>query len=461
MNVVVLGGGPGGYVCAIRLAQNGANVTLVERSYLGGTCLNVGCIPTKALLHAAGLYRTATVEAKETGIDISSVSVDWPRVQARRQAVVNQLVGGVTGLLQANGVKVITGEGRLTSAKTVEVAQDSGSISLEFDALVIATGSEAKLLPIPGVQGDKVITSTEALSLDKLPDSLCIIGGGVIGCEFASLYASFGTKVTILEALPNLLSGIDADVVSVIAAQLRQLGVDIFTGVKVEEIISSDASAKVCFDGSSVTADYVLLAAGRKPLTDRLGLESLNIRTEKGFISVDRSTMQTSLPGIYAIGDCVGGVLLAHAASAEGMVAADAICGKKPEMNFQAVPACIYTFPEAGSVGLTEAQARQQNIDVKTGIFPLMGNGKSLIEGDTSGLVKLVADGATGEVLGLHIVGPHATDMIAEGTLAIDLECTVDELTAAIHPHPTVSEAVQEAAHSVFGSAIHMPPRRK
>ena len=460
MNVVVLGGGPGGYVCAIRLAQNGAHVTLVERAYLGGTCLNVGCIPTKALLHSAAIYHTAAAEAAEAGVEISSVKTNWQKVQARRKGVVNQLVGGVEGLLRANGVKVMMGEGRLTSAKTLDVVQNGTHSELTFNALVIATGSAPKMIPIPGINTPGVITSTEALSLEKRPEKLCIIGGGVIGCEFAAMYAAFGTKVTVLEALPSLLAGMDEDVVRVLTAQMKKLNVDVFTGSAVKEIKPKSGGAEVFFNDTSVEADYVLVATGRGPATKEIGLEEIGIKTDRGFIAVDRATMRTNVPGIYAIGDCNGGVQLAHAASAEGIIAADIICGLEPNVNFSAVPSCVYTFPEIGSVGLSEAQAAKQGYKVKTGAFSLAGNGKSLIEGDTSGLVKLVADAETGEVLGMHIAGPRATDMIAEGTLAINLECTVEEIASSIHPHPTVSEAIQEAAHSVFENAIHMPPRQ-
>lgn len=447
-------------MCAIRLAQNGADVTLVEKEYLGGTCLNVGCIPTKALLHAAAVYQMAANEAAETGIEISGVSVNWDAVQKRRSAVVNQLVGGVDGLLRANGVKVILGEGRITSAKTLEVVQDGKCSELTFDTLVVATGSAPKLIPIPGIDLPGVITSTEALSLPERPERLCIIGGGVIGCEFAALYASFGTKVTVLEALPDLLTGMDRDIVGPVAARMKKLKVNIFTGTAVKEIRMKDGGLEVLFNDTGVEADYVLVAAGRGSVTKDIGLETVGVKTERGIISVDRSTMRTNVPNIYAIGDCIGGVQLAHAASVEGLIAADVICGKEPNVNFSAVPACVYTFPEVGSVGLSEAQAEKQGYRVKCGMFSLAGNGKALIEGDTSGAVKLVADADTGELLGMHMVGPRATDMVAEGTLAIDLECTVEEITAAIHAHPTVSEAVQEAAHSVFGNAIHMPPSR-
>lgn len=461
MKVIVLGGGPGGYVCAIRLAQNGAGVTLVEREHLGGACLNVGCIPTKALLHSAQVYRSAAVEAEESGVDVDGVRVNWTNVQKRRQMIINRLVGGVDGLLRANGVKVIAGEGKLGAGKTLEVTADGKTETLSYDALVLATGMEPKLLPIPGMDCRGVLTSTEALSLESQPERMCIIGGGVIGCEFASIMAALGTKVTLIEALPGLLTGTDEDVVAVVTGRMKELGVDVHTGASVKEVREAGEGVEVFYNDTSVKADCVLVATGRRPVTGGLGLEAAGVKSERGFITVDRATMQTSVPGIYAIGDCNGGIQLAHVASAEGMVAADTICGKKPTVNFAAVPCCTYTMPEVAVVGLTEKQAAEQGHRVQTGSFSLAGNGKALIEGDTAGLVKFVADADTGEVLGLHIVGPRATDMIAEGTLAIDLECTMDEIADAIHAHPTVSEAVQEAAHAVFGNPIHMPPKRR
>lgn len=461
VNAIVLGGGPGGYVTAIRLAQNGAKVTVVEKKNLGGTCLNVGCIPTKALYHSAELYHKLHGEAQANGIIINEVSLDWSGVQKRRETVINTLVGGVKALLRANGVKVIEGTGRIVDDHTLEVDSDGMKTQMNYDALVLATGMIPKKIPIPGADLPGVLTSTEVMTLTEKPESLCIIGGGVIGCEFASIYNAFGTKVTVLEALPEICAPLDDDLINAVKARFKKEKIDVYSGCSVQSISEVDGKMQVVFNGTSMVFDYVLMATGRKPATDDIGLENVGIKTERGFIEVDRATMRTVCPSIYAIGDCNGGIQLAHVASAEGTVAADTIMGLEPNVDFKAIPSCVYVMPEVATVGLNERDAKAQGYQVKVGKFPLSGNGKSLIEGDTDGFVKFVTDAATGEILGLHIIGPRATDLIGEAVLAIDLECTVEEIVAAIHSHPTVSEAIQEAAHAVNGSAIHFPPARK
>ncbi len=465
MKIVILGGGPGGYVAAIRAAQLGAEVTLVENKYLGGTCLNVGCIPTKVLLHTTELIDALENDAKELGITISGYEADWTKLQARKTKIVKKLVGGVNGLLKNNNVTKIMGTGVFLNDHQIKVVTDNQDAAskavtiIDFDFAIIASGSKPVIPPIPGSDHPDVITSDEALSLEAVPESMCIIGGGVIGCEFASVYNAFGCKVTIIEMLPEIVANMDHDIVKPLKAKLLKEGVEIFTRTKVESIqagpdglavmTSSEAGEKV------VTAKKVLLSVGRKPVIDSLELNTVGVETVRGAIKVNQK-MQTNKRNIYAVGDCNGGVMLAHVASAEGIVAVETIMGIKSQIDFKTIPYCVYTKPELASVGLTEDQARDLGYDVKVGNFPMAVNGKAMIMGETSGLVKYVTDAATGEILGLHMAGPRATDLIVEGALAIRLEATVAELMSTIHAHPTVGEALMEAAHAVKGEAIHM-----
>lgn len=457
MKIVVIGGGPGGYVCAIRLAQLGGEVTLVEKGELGGTCLNVGCIPTKALLHTAEVY-TEITQAKELGLK-AQAEVDWPGVQHRKQAVVDRLVGGVGGLLKANGVAVINGTASFTGGRQLSVTTAAGEEVLDFDKAVIAVGAGPKIPPISGADLPGVITSTEALSLPAIPERLVVIGGGVIGCEMAGIYQSFGSQVTILEALPELLVNMEPEIVSVLKSRYAQQGIDIHTNCQVQSIAKADDGLTVDTGAGEFAADYVLMATGRGPDFTGLGLETAGVVVERGFIAA-AGTMQTTNPDIYAIGDCNGGIQLAHVASAEGEVAAEHICGHESKTKLDIVPSGVYTSPELAGVGLTEAEAVAKGHTVKTGVFSLNGNGKSLISGDGDGLVKFVADAATDEILGLHLAAPRATDIIQEGALALRLEATLEEVTTTIHPHPTIVEAVLEGALAANGRAIHQPPRR-
>lgn len=465
MKIVILGGGPGGYVAAIRAAQLGAEVTLIENKYLGGTCLNVGCIPTKVLLHTTELIEALKNDAKELGITISGYEADWKKLQARKTKIVKKLVGGVKGLLKNNMVTNIMGTGVFLNDHQIKViTANQGAASkevtiIDFDFAIIASGSKPVIPPIPGANHPDVITSDEALSLEAVPESMCIIGGGVIGCEFASVYNAFGCKVTIIEMLPEIVATMDQDIVKPLKAKLLKEGVEIFTRTKVESIqagpeglavmTSSEAGEKV------ITAKKVLLSVGRKPVIDTLELDTVGVETVRGAIKVNQK-MQTNVGHIYAVGDCNGGVMLAHVASAEGIVAVETIMGKKSQIDFKTIPYCVYTKPELASVGLTEAQARESGYDVKVGNFPMAVNGKAMIMGETTGVVKYVTDAATGEILGLHMAGPRATDLIVEGALAIRLEATVAELMTTIHAHPTVGEALMEAAHAVNGEAIHL-----
>lgn len=456
--VVVIGGGPGGYVCAIRLAQLGADVTLVERESVGGTCLNVGCIPTKALVKSAELYGEMKHGA-DFGVLCSDLRVDWAAVQGRKNAVVEQLVGGVSGLLTANKVAVVSGEAHFLSPSAVEV---SGR-TIKADAFVIAAGSAPVIPPIPGITSDGIVTSTEALSFAKLPEKLLIVGGGVIGMEFACLYATLGVDVTVVEMMPAILPPADEEMGAIVRKRMEALGVKIHTSCKVTgfDSVSGGVVTHVLDpQGRELrfSSDKVLLSIGRRADTAALNLDAAGVKAERGRIVVNKR-METSVRNIYAIGDCCSPIMLAHVASAEGEVAAENIMGGSCDMNYKTVPSCVYTLPEMAWVGMTEKAAVETGRKIKVGRFPLIGNGKSLIMNETDGMVKIIADEKYGEILGVHIVGPHATDLIVEGALALRLEATADEIISTVHAHPTVGEALAEAALDLQGRAIHLPPQ--
>ena len=455
--VVIIGGGPGGYVAAIRAAQLGAKVDLIEKEKVGGTCLNVGCIPTKALLHVAETYH-ATLNGKSIGICTENTSLDWPAVMGYKKSVVNRLVKGVEGLLKANGVTVHAGNAKLKNTSTVSI---NGS-DLPADAIILATGSEPVLPKFPGADLPGVICSTRALSLDKIPKSMIILGGGVIGVEFASMFTDFGCKVSIVEMLPRILPGIDGEIVTALTAELKRKGVVIHTGARLTEVRQQGGglAASVQLAGGGVetlNAESLLVAVGRRPCTRDLGLENAGITLERERVIVDQNFM-TNAPNVYAIGDCSSPIMLAHVASAQGVAAVEHALGHSAAYFGHIIPACIYVNPEIACVGLTEEQAREKNLSFKTGVFALGGNGKSIIESGGTGFSKIIAGSKHGEILGVHIWGPRATDLIAEAALAMRLESTIDELISTIHAHPTVGEAMPEAALAVLGQAIHWPP---
>ncbi|MBU5437427.1 dihydrolipoyl dehydrogenase [Tissierella sp. MSJ-40] len=462
MKVVVIGGGPGGYVSAIRLAQLGAEVVLIEKNKIGGTCLNVGCIPTKVLLHTAEIFRTMKKEGEELGVKAENLKLDWQTLQDRKINIVNQLVEGIETLIKSNMIKKIIGTGKFIGKNKIQVTSPDGRIeTIVFDKAVIATGSRPKKVPIPRINEHGVITSTEALQLESIPKSICIIGGGVIGCEFASIYRAFGVDVTIVEALPDLIGTMDIDIVNVLKEQFTEDEISIHVNTKVEAIKASEDGLIIQVSTPNgkeeIQSEKVLLSIGRTPIVEDIGLEEIGVKIEKGAITVDRRTMQTSVENIYAVGDCNGGILLAHVASSEGVLAAESIMGKKPSVNFKAIPSGVYTKPELASVGLNELEAKTKGYQVKVGVFPLYANGKSLIMGEEKGVVKFVVDSQTDEILGMHMAGPRATDLIVEGALALRLEATIDEIISTIHGHPTIGEALHEAAHAVHSTAIHLP----
>lgn len=460
--IVIIGGGPGGYVAAIRAAQLGAEVHIVEAEKFGGTCLNVGCIPTKALMHTAELYQ-AVQQGGKYGVKAGSVELDWNAAMNNKQRVVNRLVKGVESLLKANKVTIHLGRAELKDEKTVVITGEQAE-ELKADAIVLAVGSEPVKLRLLGAELTGVIDSTGALKLKTVPATLIIIGGGVIGVEFAALYNSLGSKVTVVEMLPEILPSVEREIAVKLRQQLEKEGVDFLTGAGLKEIKQGQSGLVACVRHGEtmleLAGEYVLIGVGRSPRTNDLGLERLGMTLERGKIAVG-ANFETSIQGIYAVGDCNGLSLLAHAASAQGAACVEAIMGHKAAYFGHIVPACIYTNPEIGSVGITEEEAGKRGLAVKIGVFPLSANGKALIENGGVGMIKIIAGAKHGELLGVHIIGPRATELIAEATLAIRLEATVDELISTIHAHPTVSEAMAEAAMAVDGLAIHWPPGMK
>ena len=461
-SVIVIGGGPGGYVAAIRAAQLGAEVTVVEKQYLGGTCLNVGCIPTKCLLHSAELVEQIKTQGKDIGVEVEGVKVNFPQVIAHKNAISKQLTSGVAGLLKMNKVKKVDGTAKFTGEKQLEVTKADGSKeTMTADAIIVATGSVNAQPPIPGLkENPNCIDSTGALSLEKLPQTMVVIGGGLIGLELACAYAAFGTKITVVEAMDHMLPMLDGDLTKIGVAHMKKMGMDFHLECPVQSVESSPVGAKVvCKDKSGKTvsfeAEKVLVAIGRKANTAGLDLAAGKIDNDKGRILVN-DKMETNVPGVYAIGDCVfGHAQLAHTASAMGEVASENICGLEAHYCEKTNPTCVYMEPEAASVGLTEEQCKAQGIAYKVGKFPMSANGKALILNGGEGLVKIIAGAEYGEILGMHIIGPRATDLIAEGALAIEGEMTLDEIVDTIHSHPTVTETMREAALNAEKRAIH------
>ena len=458
-DVVVIGSGPGGYVAAIRAAQLGLKTALVEKDdKYGGTCLHVGCIPTKALLHNAEILQQVR-EAREYGIQCGEPKLDWSAVQARRDRVVKKHAQGVKFLLQKNKVETFRGWGRLAGPGRVVVEGDGKPGELSARAIVLSTGSEAHMLPGLTSDSKRILTNREVLELKRIPASMVIIGAGAVGVEFASIYRVFGTEVTLLEMLPRVVPVEDEEISRELERLFKKQGIRVLTGTKVDKITTSkQVRVEFTAGGKSqvVDAETVLVAVGRKPNTENMGLEQTRARVERGFIHVNQY-QQTEEPGLYAIGDIVAGLpQLAHAASAEGIVAVTHAAGKpvKP-VNRERIPGCTYCHPEIASVGLTEAQARERGYKVKTGKFSFGANSRASILGQHDGFVKIVADEKYGEVLGVHIIGPLATEMIAEAVMALELEATVEEFMYTVHAHPTLAEAMFDASNAVYRMAIN------
>ncbi len=455
VHVVVIGGGPGGYPAAIRVAQLGGKVTIIEKDEFGGTCLNRGCIPTKALLQSAGMYHDA--KASETfGIKTSGIEIDFPAVMARKNTVVKQLVGGLGGILKSHGMTIVKGTGQIIDANTVKVAESGEEI--KCDKIIIATGSVPSKVPIDGI--DNCITSDEALNLEALPKSILIIGGGVIGMEFAQIMNRMDVEVTVVEMMPQILPTEDAEIAKNFAGMAQKSGIEIHTNTSVSKIEAKGKKKVVTFGDKTKEVEMVLVAVGRAPYTEGLGLDKAGVAMEKGFVKVNEC-LETGVKGIYAIGDAIGNYMLAHVATAEGETAAVNVLGQQKRMDYRSVPRGVYTTPEVASVGMTEQEAKDKYGEVEIGRFPFVGCGKALVINETEGLVKIIADKKYGEVLGVAILGPHATDLINEAALAIQMEATFEEMAHTIHAHPTIAESIMEAALDVDAKAIHMPKKKK
>jgi dihydrolipoamide dehydrogenase len=454
--IIVIGGGVGGYPAALRAARLGAQVVLIERDKLGGVCLNWGCVPTKSLLQSAEVYSTVK-RAPSFGVNAENISIDFLAIMKRKERIVRQLTLGVEKLLKERKVEIIRGTATFSDQKTIKI-METGQI-IQGDKVIIATGSVPIRPDIGGIDGPHVITSNDILSAKSLPESVLIIGGGYIGVELGHLLSGLGVRVTIVEILSRILPTEDEDVGEALKKRLQDEGISIHTNSTVEKVEPGKKTATVIYSTpegkKTARAEKVILTVGRRPYTEGLGLEKIGIRVDNDRIIVNNH-METNVPGIYAIGDVVGGIMLAHVAMAGGECAARNAMGIGSEIDYGAVPRCIYTFPEIGAVGMTEKEA-QGRYNVKVSRFPLHANSKANILGETYGMVKIIAEEEDGEILGVHIVGPHATDLISEAVLAMEMEATVEEMAHAIHPHPTLSEALGEAAQVLTGGAIHLP----
>lgn len=460
-DLIVVGAGPGGYVAAIRAAQLGMSVACVEKEErLGGTCLNVGCIPSKALLESSEMYAHAAKRLTDHGIEVAGLSVDLQKLMARKDQVVKRLTGGIAALFQKNQVKHIVGTARIQKDRTVSVDQREGRVMLRARNIVIATGSLPAPLPGVPIDGEKIVDSTGALSLREIPKRMIVIGGGYIGLELGSVYSRLGSEVVVLEALDRIVLNMDAEIGRALQRILEKQGIEFRLSAKVRGATVQKGGVEVTVEDPKggergVTADILLVAVGRIPFTGGLGLEGTGIQTdEKGFIVVDED-FKTSLEGVYAIGDVIGGPMLAHKASEEGVAVVEKLAGQAGQVHYRAIPAVVYTSPEVASVGITEEEAQRGNIDYKKFKFPFLANGRALAMGEREGFVKLIADRKTDRLLGAHIIGPRASDMIAEMTLAIEFSASAEDIARTCHAHPTLTEAIKEAALGLGTGPLH------
>lgn len=460
-DLVIIGSGPGGYVAAIRASQWGLKTAVVEKDpFLGGTCLHVGCIPTKVFLHHADIYDNFK-RAEEFGFEVKDVKINWPAMVTRKQKIVNKHAGGIGMLFKKNKVDSITGWGRIAGPGKVTVEKDGKTTEIDTTYTLVATGSDARSLPGVQIDGSTILTNREILELDAIPKSLVVVGAGAVGVEFASIFKTFGTDVTILEALPRIVPLEDEEISAELEKSFKKKGIKIETGAKVESVQKDAKGATVTFKDKAgktqtISAEKVLIGVGRRPMTETIGLEKTKAKVERGFIHTNEY-LETAEPRLYAIGDIVAGLpQLAHAASMEGIIAVGRMAGKDVQpFDKKRCPAATYCEPQIGSIGLTEKQAREAGFDVKTGKFPFLGNSKATILGMHEGFIKVVAEAKYGEILGVHAIGPLATEIIAEPVAALGLEATLDDMAATIHAHPTVWEAMGDAFNAVRGLTIN------
>jgi dihydrolipoamide dehydrogenase len=460
-DLVIIGSGPGGYVAAIRAGQWGLKTAVVEKDpFLGGTCLHVGCIPTKVFLHHADIYDYFK-RAEEFGFEVKDVGINWPAILARKDKIVKKHSLGIASLFKKNKVETITGWGRIAGPGRVSVEKDGKTTEIEATYTMLATGSEARTLPGVEIDGKTILTNREILAMQAIPKSMVVVGSGAVGVEFASIFRTFNTDVTLLEALPRIVPLEDEDISPELEKAFKKKGMRIETEAKVTSVKKDANGASVAFTDKSgkpqtISAEKVLIAVGRRPLTENVGLEKTKAKLERGYVHTN-AFLETDEPKLYAIGDIVAGLpQLAHAASMEGIIAVGRMAGKEVQpFDRKRCPNATYCEPQIGSVGLTEKQAREAGFNVKTGKFPFIGNSKATILGMHEGFIKVVAEAKYGEILGVHAIGPLATEILAEPTTALNLEATLDDMGAVIHAHPTVWEAMGDAFNAVRGLAIN------
>jgi dihydrolipoamide dehydrogenase len=460
MRLAVLGAGPGGYVAALKAAQMGAEVLVVENEEVGGTCLNCGCIPTKTMLASSELY-SKVKEMESFGLELrGEVLPNLQKIIERKRKVIEVQTKGIKGLFKSWGVQLKKGRGVLTGERKIRIESDAGEETVEADRIIIATGSRPAQIPAFPFDGKNIISSTEALDLTEIPKSMLIVGAGVIGCEFACIYRELGTEVTIVELLPRAVATEDGEISKLLERELKKKKIKLYTEVKAEKVeVREDGVHTTLSNGQEIVAEKVLVSIGRAFNSDGIGLEEVGVeKAERGNIKVD-GRMETTVPGIFAIGDVTGGILLAHTASKEGIVAARNIMGVRAEIDYSVVPAAIFTSPEIASVGLREHQVKERGIDYLTGHFSFRALGKAHAMGEISGIIKVIGERGTDRILGVHIIGPHASDLIHEAALAIQAGLKVRDIAETIHAHPTLAEGLMEAAEDLHDEAIHAPKK--